>query len=205
MRTASKEKRLSGAVHRVFHSVWAARPPRDSGTTAILTLAVGWRLIGSRHSPSAGGLPLTRARYSLCTSCKGLLSTRRSCSVSATSRMPPVSLSSRCTMPGRWPSILPSCGKRPSRRCTRVCSGQEGQGCTVRPAGLLHTTMCLPCQSSSRCPSSACKVVGFRQTQRDGLPGPHFGIYAGFRQAVHLTVPGLNGFLQRCPDISEAT
>ena len=157
MRTATSEKSLRGLLQSTRQSLWAALPPRFSGTTAILILAVGWRPRGSRQVPVCGGTPCTRARYSLRTSrrAKASLMRRRVGSSRATSRRPLVSLSRRWTTPGRRPSCSRRRGKWCSRRWTSVFSGQEGQGWTVRPAGLLHSSRCSSCQRMSTASSSA--------------------------------------------------
>ena len=98
--------------------------------------------MGLSTAPDSGREPEARARYSFQTrrSAKAAVSFSLASSVSAT-MSPLVSLSMRCTMPGLWPSMARSDGYREASRWIRVPPGQDGQGCTVRPAGLLQTTM----------------------------------------------------------------
>lgn len=151
IRTASSEKLLSGADHRVFPFCMCSAPTAHFWHNRHFDLGGGVATNGFKALAFCRRRPGTRARYSLCTSrmAKASLSARRSCSVRATSKMPLVSLSNLCTMPGRWPSILPNCGNRPSSRCTSVCSGHEGQGCTVSPQAYC-TQPCGRCHKSSR-------------------------------------------------------
>ena len=142
-----QRKPVDPAYSRPLQVVCAGLPPRVSGSTAILILAVGWR-------PRARGIPLFQAagRYwgqiFLAHLAPGKSRARGQARGfgQGHQQRPLVSLSRRWTDNAGAQAFQSAQLERPSRRCTGVCSGQEGQGCTVSPAGACcnHQAFVLP-------------------------------------------------------------
>ena len=104
-------------------------------TTATLTFTVGCLPSGASTVPAGAGDALHHARYSFRISRAANASESRilASSVSATQISPEVSLSRRCTMPGRKPSCARRDGKRATSRWTSVPSGSSARGVRSYP------------------------------------------------------------------------
>ncbi len=126
-----------------------ASRPRSAGTTAIFSRWILWRPSAASTVPCArSGAPQTSARYSrvsdrvLPWSAKSFDSPWCAASVLATTSRPEVSLSSRCTMPGRFTPPMPE-SESPQwaiSALTRVPVSCPAPGWTTSPAGLSRMT-----------------------------------------------------------------
>ena len=97
-------------------------------------------------------------------------------SVSATQISPEVSLSRRCTIPGRKPSCARRDGKRATSRWTSVPSGQLGAGCMVMARRFVEHGK--PRILIEDLQFALFRLHGCRfrfHPEFNGLPGPHLG------------------------------
>ena len=119
-----------------------SRPPI---TTAMRLRWRGSRAMGASTRPLLfASSPVARAMYLFFT-CRSFSWSDKdwwACWVLATTISPEVSLSNRCTIPGRMTPPMPfMSGHRASNPLTSVRSGWPGPGWTERPGGLSITTI----------------------------------------------------------------
>ncbi len=161
-------------VRSRVQSVRAGLPPSP---VVILCRWIGWReMLLSMRPLSRRGTPTTSARYSLCRwrSANCSESARCAASLFATTITPVVSLSRRCTMPGRSTPPTPESepAQCPSRACTRVSSPVPEPGCTTMPAALFTASMCSSSNSTSSSMSAALSTEGTAAAKENSTMSP---------------------------------